>query len=90
MNKIPLTLISILLGILLHSCNDLSPREKCMENNACKNRAQACFSAFVVVSGAGSSLTNSTPSSQETASMAVTCTALQEACEADCNRKHSY
>ncbi|WP_423789979.1 LA_0364 family Cys-rich lipoprotein [Leptospira kmetyi] len=90
MNKISLILLSILLGSLFHSCNDLSPREKCLENNACRNRAQACFSAFVVTSGATFSLTNSTPSSQETASIAATCTALQEVCEADCNKKHSY
>ncbi|WP_370739487.1 LA_0364 family Cys-rich lipoprotein [Leptospira kmetyi] len=90
MNKISLILLSILLGSLLHSCNDLSPREKCLENNACKNRAQACFSGFIVVSGATSSLTNSTPNSQEIANLAVTCNALQKVCEADCNIKYSY
>ncbi len=39
----------MIFGLTANVCNYLSPQEKCMEDNACRNRAQACFAGFTLV-----------------------------------------
>ncbi|AYV56236.1 LA_0364 family Cys-rich lipoprotein [Leptospira kmetyi] len=86
MNKILLILLSILLGSLLHSCNDLSPREKCLDDNGCKHRAENCLTGLAIVKG----MTNIGFTGNELELAAINCNLLQSQCTLSCLEKHKY
>lgn len=86
MRKIIFIIVVLIFGLTTNVCNYLSPQEKCMEDNACRNRAQACFAGFAPVKV----LFHIEVSNEEITSRAFLCNTLQSNCELDCYRKHPY
>ncbi|RHX93119.1 LA_0364 family Cys-rich lipoprotein [Leptospira stimsonii] len=79
-------------------CSEISPRQKCYEDNYCKSAESDCIAGSLLISSllqSSSSSTSSTSSSSSNSFLSVlfsplTCIGAKASCEADCDKKHPF
>ncbi|MBM9499947.1 hypothetical protein JWG44_06750 [Leptospira sp. 201903071] len=95
-----LSMISVILFVVFSfQCSEISPRQKCYEDNYCKSADSDCVAASLLISSllqSGSSSSSSSTSSSSSSSFLnlyfspLTCIGAKASCEADCDKKHTF
>ncbi|MBM9577602.1 hypothetical protein JWG45_10605 [Leptospira sp. 201903070] len=93
-----LSMLSVILFVVFSfQCSEISPRQKCYEDNYCKSADSDCIAASLLISSLfqGSSSSSSTSSSSSNSFLSlyfspITCIGAKASCEADCDKKHPF
>lgn len=80
-------------------CSEISPRQKCYEDNYCKTAESDCIAGSLLITSllqsSSSSSSSSTTSSSSSSFLSalfspLTCIGAKASCEADCDKKHPF
>ncbi|WP_081605150.1 LA_0364 family Cys-rich lipoprotein [Leptospira alstonii] len=100
MKKIHVVTLVVALTLFASRCSEVSPRQKCYEDNYCKSADSDCLAASLLISslleGGSKNSSGSATSSRSSNSLLSTlfnpllCVGSKATCEADCDKKHPF
>ncbi|TGL75718.1 LA_0364 family Cys-rich lipoprotein [Leptospira yasudae] len=98
MKKIYIVGLVMTFVVFVSHCSEISPRQKCYEDNYCKSAESDCIAGSLLISSllaSNSSGSNSSSSSSSNSFVSllfspITCIGAKASCEADCDKKHPF
>ncbi|WP_083244025.1 LA_0364 family Cys-rich lipoprotein [Leptospira tipperaryensis] len=92
-----MTLVILFVAVSFQ-CSEISPRQKCYEDNYCKSADSDCVAASLLITAllqSGSSSGSSSSSSSNNSFLSLyfsplACIGAKASCEADCDKKHPF
>ncbi|RHX82473.1 hypothetical protein DLM76_07220 [Leptospira yasudae] len=100
MKKIYIVVLVMTFVAFVSHCSEISPRQKCYEDNYCKSAESDCIAGSLLISSllannssGSSSSSSNTSSSNSFLSVLfspITCIGAKASCEADCDKKHPF
>ncbi|MCG6166515.1 hypothetical protein LFX25_01440 [Leptospira sp. FAT2] len=100
MKKIRIVALVIVSVLFVLQCSEISPRQKCYEDNYCKSAESDCIAGSLLISSLLANNSSGSGSSSSSASSSnsflsflfspITCIGAKASCEADCDKKHAF